>query len=227
MIDFHTHILPGMDDGSKNVHESLQMLRMERQQGIKLAMLTPHYYSNQNSPEQFLRRRQRSWEALHASLEEGLPQLLLGAEVYYFEGITNLESISRLCIQGTRLLLLEMPFCSWEERVVQTVLALNGTDGIQIVLAHIERYLSFLGNSRALDLLRRGGILMQMNTSAFDGWFSARRASSMVQKEKVHFLGSDCHNTTLRKPDWERLPQPLRRPMDQRSKALLQRFIIR
>ena len=48
MIDFHTHILPGVDDGSKNLDESLQLLQMEQQQGIDIVVLTPHYYSSQN-----------------------------------------------------------------------------------------------------------------------------------------------------------------------------------
>lgn len=227
MIDFHTHILPGMDDGSKTVSESLQLLRMERQQGVSLAALTPHYYSGQNSPEAFLRRRQRSWQALSGALEEGMPKLLLGAEVQYFESIGNLETIQDLCIEGTRLLLLEMPFCHWDERTVQTVLSLNGTSGIRIVLAHVERYLSFPGNAACLDLFRRYGILAQMNVSCFDGWLRRRKASAMVREGKVHLFGSDCHNLSGRKPNWDLVPESLWQSMDSNSKALLRQYLIR
>lgn len=227
MIDFHTHILPGMDDGSRNLSESLKMLRMESSQGIRLVMLTPHYYSSQNSPQAFLERRQRAWQKLKDAWEEGMPQLLPGAEVQYFEGITNLEDLNRLCIQGTRLLLLEMPFCKWEERVLRAVLELNETQSIQVVLAHVDRYLSFPGNSKALELLRHSGILMQMNVSCFDGWFSARKAASMVRKGYVHFYGSDCHNTSGRRPNWDLVPGTLRQRMDASSKALLRQYIKR
>lgn len=227
MIDLHTHILPGMDDGSKTVRESIQLLRMERQQGVNLVVLTPHYYSSQNSPEAFLRRRQRSWQALSGALEEGTPKLLLGAEVQYFESIGNLDNIQDLCIGGTRLLLLEMPFRRWDERTIQTVLSLNGTNGIQIVLAHVERYLSYPGNPAALDLLRRNGILSQMNVSCFDGWFRRRKATAMVREGKVHMFGSDCHNLSGRKPNWDLVPEGLWQSMDSNSKALLRQYLIR
>ena len=228
MIDFHTHILPGMDDGSKSVSESLQMLRLEARQGINMVVLTPHFYSSENSPEVFLHRRQRAWERLSVSLEEGFPRLLLGAEVQYFEGIAHMENIRQLSIWGTRLLLLEMPFCSWDERMVQTVLTLQENGEVQPVLAHIDRYLSFNGNSRQLDRLRRHGILMQMNVSAFNGFFARRRTSSMIHKGKVHFFGSDCHNFSTRKPNWELVPEDeLWETMETTSKRLLRQHMIR
>ena len=222
MIDFHTHILPGMDDGSKNLEESLQMLRLEGQLGIDTVVLTPHFYSHQNSPEHFLRRRQKSWEILSPSLEAGMPRLLLGAEVQYFEGVANMEDISQLCISGTNLLLLEMPFCSWDDRMLNTVLELNGSEGVQVVLAHIDRYLSFFGNAKRLELLRQSGILMQMNASAFKGWRSRRKVTPMVRKGMIHFLGSDCHNLNDRKPDWELVPEDILQIMEDSSNALLE-----
>lgn len=227
MVDFHTHILPGMDDGSKSTRESMEMLRMERSQGIDTVVLTPHYYSRQNSPEAFLRRRQHAWEQLSGSLEEGMPQLLLGAEVQYFENMGNLENLQALCIQGTRLLLLEMPFCHWDDRVIRTVLELNGSNGLQIVLAHIERYLSFPQNSQALELLRRSGILMQVNASFFEGWLRRRKAVSMLKSGEFHLIGSDCHNTAGRCPNWEPVPEDVVKTVDQFSKALLRQSAVK
>ena len=154
-----------------------------------------------------------------------MPKLLLGAEVQYFESIGNLETIQDLCIEGTRLLLLEMPFCRWNERTVQTVLSLNGTDGIRIVLAHVERYLSFPGNAACLDLFRRDGILAQMNVSCFRGWLNRGKASAMVRKGQVQLFGSDCHNLSDRKPNWDLVPESLRRSMNLQSRALLQQYL--
>ena len=57
IIDFHTHVLPAMDDGSRSVEESLQMLRMEAEQGIFHVVATPHFYPQYDNPEQFLRKR--------------------------------------------------------------------------------------------------------------------------------------------------------------------------
>lgn len=227
MIDFHTHILPGLDDGSKSVQESLEMLRMERRQGIDTVVLTPHYYSRQNSPGAFLRRRQLAWERLTGSLEEGMPRLLLGAEVQYFENMGNLDSLHTLCVQGTKLLLLEMPFCHWDERVIRTVLELNGSNGLQIILAHIERYLPFPQNAQALELLRHSGILMQVNASFFEGWLHCRKAVSMLKRGEFQLIGSDCHNITTRRPNWELVPEDAVKMVDQFSKALLRQSTIK
>ena len=88
--DFHSHILPCVDDGSHSVEESLQMLRMEAEQGVTHVVLTPHFYAKHDSPERFLQRRAAAWETLQAAMagEEGLPQITLCAEVYYFPGIS-------------------------------------------------------------------------------------------------------------------------------------------
>ena len=227
MIDFHTHILPGVDDGSKNLDESLQLLQMEQQQGIDIVVLTPHYYSSQNSPEVFFRRRYQSWRLLRGAWKPGMPSLLLGAEVEFFDGITTLANLQDFCIQRTSLLLLEMPFCSWSERIIRIVEELNGTGGIQIVLAHVERYLSFQGNAQALKRLRQGSILMQVNASFFEGWLSRRKALSMLDKGMVQFLGSDCHNLSSRKPNWELVPKAVMQSMEASSRNLLRQYMYR
>ena len=227
MIDFHTHILPGVDDGSKNLEESLQLLQIEQQQGIDIVVLTPHYYSSQNSPEAFFHRRQEAWSFLRGAWQQGMPRLLLGAEVEFFDGITTLTNLQDFCIQRTSLLLLEMPFSSWGERTIRTVEELNGTGGIQIVLAHIERYLSFQGNARALKRLRQGGILMQVNASFFEGRFSRWKALSMLDKGMVQLIGSDCHNLSSRKPNWELVPKAVMQSVEVSSKRLLRQYMYR
>lgn len=111
MIDFHTHILPGMDDGSKSVEESIWLLQEETRQGVDTVMLTPHYYADENSPVDFLRRRYAAWKRLSEAWCREFPKVRLGAEVQYFEGICGIEDIRHLRIVGTNFLLLEMPFC--------------------------------------------------------------------------------------------------------------------
>ena len=82
MIDFHSHFLPGMDDGSKSVQESLKMLSLARDSGVNQIVATPHFYASKESPEHFLRRRESSWETLKEALPDDAPQIWLGAEVY-------------------------------------------------------------------------------------------------------------------------------------------------
>ena len=81
MIDLHTHILPGMDDGAKDVQTALRMLEMAREQGVTGIALTPHFYRDEERPETFFLRRQKAWERLNGELEDreiSAPRLVLG-----------------------------------------------------------------------------------------------------------------------------------------------------
>lgn len=204
MIDFHTHILPGVDDGSDSVGTSLAMLREERRQGVEAVVLTPHFYAGENSPRHFLEKREAAWRELSGSLDEDCPRLYLGAEVQYFEGICSVEGIRELCLEGSDILLLEMPFCRWSQRMLDDVAALNEM-GMQVVLAHIERYLG-MQPRETWQHLRETGVWMQANLSFFHSWKTRHRALKMLSRGQIQFLGSDCHNMTSRSPKWEQLP---------------------
>ena len=103
MIDFHSHILPEIDDGSGSAAESLQMLEVSARQGVKLIAATPHFYAAESSPEQFLRRRAKSAGMLQKLLGSALPQVLLGAEVCYFDGISRTEALEGLKLELSAL----------------------------------------------------------------------------------------------------------------------------
>lgn len=209
MIDFHTHILPGMDDGSRSIEESLAMLQAEGDVGIERVVFTPHFYASQNSPKEFLRRRQESWSSLLPHMYRGLPKVSFGAEVQYFEGICQAAEIAMLRIAGTPYLLLEMPFRRWEERMLDDILELSTHPDTIVVLAHIERYLSKV-SPRSLAYLRDNGVKMQMNVSIFDERRSGNLATSMLKAGEVHILGTDCHSVGHRRPNWELLPEKAR-----------------
>lgn len=200
VFDVHTHILPEMDDGSKSVSESIEMLTEEKRQGVQTVALTPHYYAFENSPQEFLQRRDTAWEKLKADLNDDFPEILLGAEVQYFEGISRVEEISQLCIGNTGLLLLEMPFSRWSERVIQEVLSLNCRGDVKIILAHIDRYFSL----QPKDIWKRlsmSGIFMQLNAGVFLNWKTRRKAMPLLKSGMIQFIGSDCHNMGDRPPD--------------------------
>ena len=209
MIDFHTHILPNMDDGSHSVAESVAMLSAEAEQGITDVILTPHYYADENSPTEFLRRRSQSWEMLAPHLAGKLPNVHLGAEVQYFEGICAVKDIACLRIGGTDHLLLEMPFCRWTDRMIDDVLELDDRSDTRIVLAHIERYMDMQPSGLWREL-HECGILLQSNVSFFGNWRTRYRAMRMVSKSEINFLGSDCHNMKYRRPNWDKLPGSVR-----------------
>lgn len=205
MIDIHSHILPQIDDGSRNVSESISLLREERRQGVDTVFLTPHFYAEENGPVSFLKRRYRAWRKLEPYLFPGLPEVRLGAEVQYFEGICAVEEIQHLRIVGTDFLLLEMPFSGWSDRMVGDVMELGERYGLRVILAHIERYLP-KQRPEIWNTLRAHGVLMQSNVSFFTERKTRKQALSMLEREEIHFLGSDCHNMESRRPNWDALP---------------------
>lgn len=205
MIDFHTHILPQMDDGSSSVEESVAMLRAEAAHGITDVILTSHYYADENSPSEFLARRERAWEKLRSHLTPDLPRVHLGAEVQYFEGICTVKDICSLQIGGTDCMLLEMPFCRWSDRMIDDVLELNELPDNRIVLAHIERYMD-MQSLGVWSELRDHGIMLQTNVSFFANWRTRFRAMRMLSQGGIDFLGSDCHSMRYRQPNWDKLP---------------------
>ena len=198
MTDIHSHVLPNMDDGSRSVEESLALLRLSAAQGIACVAATPHFYAEDNSPAEFLKRRAASAAELRARWEPGLPRLLLGAEVCCFEGMSRVPELDALRIEGTELLLLEMPFRPWTDRLVREVLAIQERRGVTVVLAHVERYLP--GQTEAWDLLTGAGVLTQCNAGFFLRWRTRRKAMRLLNQGRVHFLGSDCHNIDIRPP---------------------------
>ena len=205
MIDFHSHILPGIDDGSRNVKMSLGMIEALGRQGVDTICATSHFYVSQRTPEHFLERRQEAYELLEPVLNDDAPRILLGAEVLYFPGISRLESLPDLCLEGTDVLLLEMPFTEWKEYWVREVqdLALSGE--FTILMAHIERY--YARQPRQVwDRLLELDVLMQANADYFlqqDSIFRFRnrnKALKLLKEGRIHLLGTDTHNLTSRPP---------------------------
>ena len=199
MIDWHTHVLPEMDDGSHSVEESIRMLQTSGAQGVSYVIATPHFLANEESVDAFLQRRHASYASLQALADPTLPRVLCGAEVKYYPGISKLEELGRLTVEGTSILLLEMPMVKWTEYTVKELIELAGTRGLTVVLAHIERYWA-LQDKKTFTRLRENGLLMQVNASFFDRFGCRRRAFSLLQSGLIQFIGSDCHNMTSRAP---------------------------
>ncbi len=199
MIDLHSHILPDIDDGSKNVEESLALLDSLSEQRIKTVVATPHYEAEHETPDEFIERRRKSFEMLKADAKDGLPTIILGAEVAYYPGIKKLDGLHKLCIEGSDILLLEMPISEWSEYIIKELTALALRGRMKIVLAHVERYL-FLQSKENISRLYDCGILMQCNASVFLQFRTKRKALKMLKNGEIDFIGSDCHNMTTRPP---------------------------
>ncbi|MBR2965732.1 MAG: hypothetical protein IKC34_04195 [Clostridia bacterium] len=202
MTDFHAHVLPGIDDGSSSLDESIALLEILHKDGVSLVCATPHFNALYDEPEAFLAKRNEAYGSLSRAIEgKNLPRVIVGAEVTYFNGISNMGSIADFCIEGSKYLLIEMPPEVWSDYTVNDLVKLAITKDIKPVIAHVERCL-YLQTGRTLQRLRSVGVLMQANASFFINRKTRRRALGLLKRGEIHFLGSDCHGLTFRPPHY-------------------------
>lgn len=201
IIDFHSHILPDMDDGSDSVGKSLHMCSICAVKGVDMVVATPHFYAWRDRVEPFLERRAYAYQSLCAELRDQKPELRLGAETAYFHGISDAEKITQLTIEGTDVLLLELPFEAWDDTVFQEVEALIEDRGLTVMLAHLERYLSIPGNKKQMKRIMELPVHVQLNAGSLLDWRRRRKTIKLFRKSTSHFLGSDMHGTTRRPPN--------------------------
>lgn len=216
VIDFHSHILPQIDDGSQSIEETLSLLQMLSEQGVDRVAATPHFYASQQPLARFLEKRGAAHEKVMSALQKEasfpVPDIRLGAEVWYYPGVSRLEGIRELQLEGTRLLLLEMPMEPWSAYTVREVLDLNCSGALTVVLAHIERCLPYQDASVWENLLQNG-VMMQVNASFLLSRRTRGRALKMMKRGLIQWIGSDCHNLTERAPHMREAVEILRKKL--------------
>lgn len=203
MIDFHSHILPGIDDGSSSLEMSIEMLKMEARQGITHVVATPHFYAQSDKLDAFLQRRDEAYRALQEEMKKhpGLPEVILGAEVSFFRGISESEFLNKLTIHRNRCLLIELPPMPWDASVYRELEAIWIRREVLPILAHIDRYLTPWNSRRTLQQLSRLPVILQANAEFFLNRRTAKMAMAMLKKQQIQLLGSDCHNMSSRRPN--------------------------
>lgn len=199
VLDFHSHCLPAMDDGAEDVAMSLRMLEASRQQGVNTLIATPHFYLGHEDMSTFLDRRAACAAALQEKMPDSAPRLLLGAEVLVREGISDLD-LRPLCVEGTDLLLLELPFMHSPGWLYDEIENISLGQRLTVVLAHLDRYVPWYTKSEMEHMADMPGLMIQLNAEAL----LSRRFSRFLQKWIPHgyplLLGSDMHNETTRPP---------------------------
>ena len=204
-VDFHSHILPGVDDGSKDAEESVAMLQMEWEQGIRQVVATPHFYPQHDQLNRFLDRRKRAVEILKEKTADmpQIPKLHIGAEVHFFQGISDCEELPLLTVNGGRYILIEMPHSLWTDEMYHQLERIYTQQNLHPIIAHLDRYLKGFRTAKVLQRLADLPVLVQANAEFFLDKWTVKTAVHMLQDGKIHLLGSDCHNLTSRKPNLE------------------------
>lgn len=202
VVDFHSHVLPGIDDGSSSVEESIGMLRRMAEQGITHVVATPHFYAQYDNPENFLRRRNEAEVRLREEMEKhsGLPTLSVGAEVYFFSGISDCDALLQLTIDQKRCIMLEMKPSPWDAYAYHEVEGISSKLGLTPIIAHVDRYIAPFKTYGIPQRLQELPVLVQANASFFLNRSTRGMAIRMLKKGYIHLLGSDCHDLERRPP---------------------------
>ena len=201
MIDFHAHVLPRCDHGSDSLETSLKQLQLAREAGVQTLIATPHFYPHHDDFSALIARRQRTYEELMAH-HSGQPEILLGCEVNLCPGLDHFEGLERACVEGTKLLLVEMPVDYWSASLENTLIRLYDDERFTVVLAHVDRY--------APDRIQRlldFGLLAQINAESVCQLRGRRRLLRWIDQGSVVALGSDIHGV---KPGYAEFTKAIR-----------------
>lgn len=204
MLDIHTHILPDFDDGSKNLSMSISMINSLLGQGVKNIVLTPHFYSDHESLNNFLDRRSSVVDQFIKDIDNQQldVSMLIGAEVYLTKYLDNYSDISGLCISGTNYILIEFPFLPrLGDTTIDLLHSIILNHDVIPIIAHIERY-PFMSSKPddIIDKLIYMGCKIQINTSSLKTMSLKKNLLKWIKDDKIHFIGSDSHNLTSRPP---------------------------
>ncbi len=201
MVDIHSHILPAIDDGSKSTKESIKILIELQKQGITDVFATPHFYPQTDDAYDFNEALQKSYIKLCSVMKnKRVPNLHLGCELLYFEGISNSESISQFCLGGSNFLLLELAPYKITDKLLQDILALRDEKKITPIIAHIERYAYTKNFKKLLNFIETEKILTQINASSLFERKGYKIVKKLIKKDIVAFIASDAHSIDERPP---------------------------
>lgn len=192
MIDLHSHIIPNVDDGSRTINESIEILNEAKKVGFSDVILTSHYISdyNETNAEELVILKEKLQEKINdISLHSGM-------EIYIDEKIAELiQSKKVLTLAGSRYLLMELPLSNNVNYLDYVVYSLQNNNIIPII-AHPERYSAVQNNYKIVEEYREKGCLIQSNYASILGYYGkgAQKTVKMLLKNNfVDFLGSDCH----------------------------------
>ena len=197
MIDIHSHILFGIDDGSKSIEESINILNKSIRNGYTDIILTPHYRFEQNFVCNNLNKYKRFVELQNEVNKLELPiNLYLGNEITIDEDLFYyLNAEEAMPLNGTRYLLIELPFFNAFEDLDKAIDRLLSKGNIPII-AHPERYEYYEDLSEFERLLKKG-VLFQGNINTLYGKYGSKAKATleeMLKKNMIHFMASDIHN---------------------------------
>lgn len=194
--DLHSHLIPGIDDGSKSMEESLALLQRFAEMGYQKVITTPHVMSDfyKNTPEIIL----GGLEKVRAAIaEKGLNIAIEAAAEYYLDfHFEELIKQKNLLTFGNNHVLFELSFTNEPPRIKDAIFSMI-TEGYKPILAHIERYPYFFDQWDTIEDFKNRGALLQLNLNSLSGQYGPqvkKMAEQVIERGLIDVVGSDCHH---------------------------------
>mgnify|MGYP003638203842 CR=1 FL=1 len=195
-VDLHSHLIPGIDDGSKDLADSIAMIRRFVELGYKKIITTPHVMSDyyKNSPETIL----DGLSILKQELEKQriTIEIEAAAEYYLDENLEEKIELQQILSFGDGYVLFELPFMAEPPNLASTIFKLQ-TNGYKPILAHPERYGFWYNDFNKFIEMKDKGVHLQLNILSLIGHYSPETqkiAERLIDENLISFLGTDCHN---------------------------------
>ncbi len=203
MIDIHSHILPGVDDGSKSLEDSMEIAKIYLSQGINSVIATPHYIEGEgyNTYQENL----KVLENLNKKIKENSInfEIMLGNEVYITPNIIDLLDKGHIStLNSSRYLLIEFPMFDIPLYTEEIIYELK-LRGITPIIAHPERNRKIVEDPNILFEFITKGALAQTNTESLLGMYGQAikdTAEILLTHDMIHFIATDAHSKRRRAP---------------------------
>ncbi len=193
--DMHSHFIPGIDDGSRTIEESMMLIRRMHEMGFRKLITTPHIMSDhfKNTPEIIFPGLEEVKRALKNENIE--MEMEAAAEYYVDDGFVRKLETENLLTFGNNYLLFEISYINYPENIREIIFNMQ-IKGYKPILAHPERYPFWFGKMHEYEEMHDAGILLQININSIAGYYgpeAKKTAEKMIDAKLVDLVGSDMH----------------------------------
>lgn len=202
-IDMHSHILPGVDDGAKDVEEMKKMLQIAYDEGIRCIIATPHHHPHRGrAPVETLKKRAAILRQAAHEIDDRF-RIFLGTEIYFGQDVAQkLKEGKILSMNRREYVLVEFPPSQTYQYIRQGLQQLQFA-GYEVILAHVERYHCIVEEPELAEELHDMGVNLQVNAGSIIG-DSGRKIKKFIEglmdQDLVFCVGTDAHDTKKRPP---------------------------
>lgn len=192
-VDMHSHLLPGIDDGSKDTSQSVVFIKRLQELGLQKLLCTPHIFSDlyPNTPDTI----QFALENTRLALKEAQVVIEIGAGAEYMINDTFIVSNELLCLPNKHVLI-EMSYLAEMPNIEQVIFNLQ-VKGYVVILAHPERYSFYFEKHQRFHRFKEMGVLFQLNLLSLSGYYGKevkKLAEYLLQKNYYELAGTDLHH---------------------------------